>query len=76
MVVFEIFICKMLVVVVLHVHHGGCFQKVPHLVYGFGEMKKVEHDSDFLSVHSIKGIIVELGYDNQENILQPVGITI
>ncbi|KAJ8431353.1 hypothetical protein Cgig2_002076 [Carnegiea gigantea] len=36
-------------------------QKVLHLVYGFGEMKKVERDSDYLSVRRIKGIIVELG---------------
>jgi len=63
MAVFEIFICRMPVAAVLHVHHGGCFQKVPHLVYGFGDMKKVERDSDYLSVRSIKGIIVELGYN-------------
>ena len=63
MAVFEIFICRMPVAAVLHVHHGGCFQKVPHLVYGFGDMKKVERDFDYLSVRSIKGIIVELGYN-------------
>jgi len=47
---------------VLHVHHGGCFQKVPHLVYGLGEMKKVECDPDYLSVGNIKDIVIELGY--------------
>ncbi|KAJ8447245.1 hypothetical protein Cgig2_030476 [Carnegiea gigantea] len=51
------------VTVVLHMHHGGCFQKVPHLVYSFGEMKKVEHDSNYLSTGNIKGIVIELGYN-------------
>ncbi|KAJ8440440.1 hypothetical protein Cgig2_006493 [Carnegiea gigantea] len=47
----------------LHVHHGGYFQKVPHLVYGLGETKKVERDADYLSVGNIKGIVIELGYN-------------
>ncbi|KAJ8435130.1 hypothetical protein Cgig2_020773 [Carnegiea gigantea] len=47
---------------VLHVHHGGCFQKIPYLVYCLGEMKKVECDTDYLSVDNIKGIAIKLGY--------------
>jgi len=31
-------------------------------VYGLGEMKKVECDVDCLSVGSIKGIVIEVGY--------------
>ncbi|KAJ8435630.1 hypothetical protein Cgig2_000296 [Carnegiea gigantea] len=37
-------------IAILHVHHGGCFQKVPHLVCGLGEMKKVERDFDYLTI--------------------------
>jgi len=43
----------------LHMYHGGYFQKIPNLVYGLGEMKKVECDTDYLSVDNIKGIVIE-----------------
>jgi len=48
----------MLMTTLLHVHHGGYFQKVPHLVYGLGEMEKVERDVDCLSVgNSLGGLL-------------------
>jgi len=52
----------MLMTALLHVHHDGYFQKVPHLVYGLGEMKKVKRDADYLSVGNIRGIVIELRY--------------
>ncbi|KAJ8443225.1 hypothetical protein Cgig2_017218 [Carnegiea gigantea] len=53
----------MLMMALLHVHHDGYFQKVPYLVYGLGETKKVERDADYLSIGNIKGIVIELGYN-------------
>ncbi|KAJ8435492.1 hypothetical protein Cgig2_033231 [Carnegiea gigantea] len=50
---------------VLHVHHGGGFQKIPHVVHGLEEMKKVECDTDYVSVDNIKGIAIELGMEKE-----------
>jgi len=57
---------EMSVKIILHVHHGDYFQKIPNLVYGVGEMKKVECDIDYLSADNIKGIVIELGYSERK----------
>ncbi|KAJ8427878.1 hypothetical protein Cgig2_008706 [Carnegiea gigantea] len=52
--------------IILHMHHGDCFQKIPNLVYGLGEMKKVECDTNYLSADNIKGIVIELEYNERK----------
>ena len=50
-------ICTMLMTTLLHVHHGGYFQTVSHLVYGLGEIKQVERDTNYLSVGNTKQLL-------------------
>ncbi|KAJ8428262.1 hypothetical protein Cgig2_006833 [Carnegiea gigantea] len=52
----------MIATAILYMHHGGCFQKFPHLVYSLGQMKQVECDIDYLSVGNILDIVIGLGY--------------
>ncbi|KAJ8436505.1 hypothetical protein Cgig2_003203 [Carnegiea gigantea] len=48
MAVFEIFICRMPMAAILHVHHGGCFQKVSHLVFEYVQLHVEHNDVHFI----------------------------
>ncbi|KAJ8424538.1 hypothetical protein Cgig2_021543 [Carnegiea gigantea] len=58
----------MLVTGLLHMQHGGYFQKVPDLVYGLGDMKKVQRDVNYLSVRNIKGNHINLYIEHNEEV--------
>ncbi|KAJ8421639.1 hypothetical protein Cgig2_000616 [Carnegiea gigantea] len=51
--------------IVLHVYHGGGFQRMPHLVYCEGNISGFECDAKKLSIDSIRDNIVALGYSKR-----------
>ncbi|KAJ8437074.1 hypothetical protein Cgig2_002041 [Carnegiea gigantea] len=51
--------------VVLHVYHGGGFQRMPYLVYCDGNISEFESDCKKLSVEDIRDNILALGYSDR-----------
>lgn len=58
-------LCRISKKVVLHVYHGGGFQRLHRLVYCEGDISEFECDAKKLSVDNIRDNIVALGYSKR-----------